>query len=414
MTYRRLLMLALALCLSLSGAALAQKDIADNGEERPLLMAHYMPWYQTPDVSGVWGWHWTMDHFYPTQTDADGRPQIASQFMPLTGAYDSQDDAILEYQVLLMKLSGIDGVIVDWYGTADFNDYPAINAATNKLFEYITRAGLNFIICYEDRTLAAMTSDGRLNTETAIEQGQADIEYAAAQWFGSDAYVTYQDQPLLFVYGPLYFRQADNWTQIFENVNPTPALVTLDQYLSFVAVSGYPWPPMHMSGGIELGQPVLESYLERFYRNAQRRDLIVGTAFPGFFDIYEQAGVRSSYGYIDARDGETLRWTLDTAIDQGAEIVQLATWNDYGEGTMIEPTEEYGYQYLAMIQETRRNLDTDFEPTPDDLTLPLRLFEARRAYADDSTVNAELDQVFDAIVTGDLDTARDILDAYSE
>jgi hypothetical protein len=70
-----------------------------------------MPWYQTPDVSGYWGWHWTMNHFDPNQVDDDGRRQIASQFMPLTGAYDSQDNAIIEYQVLLMKLSGMDGVM---------------------------------------------------------------------------------------------------------------------------------------------------------------------------------------------------------------------------------------------------------------------------------------------------------------
>jgi hypothetical protein len=39
---------------------------------------------------------------------------IASHFHPLTGPYDSSNDALLEYQVMLMKLSRIDGVIVDW------------------------------------------------------------------------------------------------------------------------------------------------------------------------------------------------------------------------------------------------------------------------------------------------------------
>lgn len=81
--------------------------------QRPLLMAHYMPWYQTPDVSGYWGWHWTMDHFDPSQEDDAGRPEIASHYLPLTGPYDSRDQLILEYQTLLVKISGIDGVIVD-------------------------------------------------------------------------------------------------------------------------------------------------------------------------------------------------------------------------------------------------------------------------------------------------------------
>jgi len=385
---------------------------AASQENRPLLLAHYMPWYQTPEVSGYWGWHWTMDHFNPSEKDADGRPQIASQFMPLTGPYDSQDDGVLEYQVLLMKLSGIDGVIVDWYGAANYNDYATINAATEKLFDIITRAGMRFAICYEDRSVMTMVNDGRLTTQSAVEQGQADIAYIAENWFSSDAYATYEDQPLLFVYGPLYFRQPNDWTAIFEGIEPTPALITLDQRLSFASLSGYPWPPMQMSAGIELAPAALQSYLELFYRNAQRRDFIVGSAFPGFHDIYEEAGIRSSYGYIDARDGETLRETLEMALAQNADIVQLVTWNDYGEGTNIEPTEEYGYQYLEIIQQARQGIDDNFAPTADDLQLPMRLLQARRAHIGDDEINAELDRAFEAIIAGDFAAAQAILDAY--
>lgn len=404
----RLLLLILCL-LPASMVSYAQEEVP---QERPLLLAHYMPWYQTPDVSGYWGWHWTMDHFDPSQTDADGRQQVASQFMPLTGPYDSQDEAILEYQVLLMKLSGLDGVIVDWYGTEDYNDYAAINAATGKLFDTITRAGLNFVICYEDRTLGTMTSDEHMTHEEAIAQGQEDIAYAQAQWFSSDAYVTYQEQPLLFVFGPLYFRQVDHWEAIFSVLDPAPALVTLDGHLGFAALTSYPWLPMEMSAGIELPQTILQSYLERFYRNAQRTEMIVGTAFPGFYDIYEKADVRSSYGYIDARDGDTLRETLAMALEQDPAIVQFATWNDYGEGTTIEPTEEYDYQYLEIIQATRQELDSSFDTAPGDLRLPMLLLLARRAYADDADVQAELDGVFDAIVAGDFEAAQAILEQY--
>lgn len=58
-------------------------------------------------------------------------------------------------------------------------------------------------------------------------------------------------------------------------------------------------------------------------------------------------------------------------------MIQLVTtWNDYGEGTNIESTEETGYQYLEIIQQ----LDTqEFVFTPEDLRLPLQLFNARIA-----------------------------------
>ncbi|MBE2268646.1 MAG: DUF5110 domain-containing protein [Anaerolinea sp.] len=377
--------------------------IEQTASERPLLLAHYMAWYQTPQVSGQWGWHWTMNHFTPPD-------ELASHYTPLTGAYDSQDEAVLEYQALLMKLSGIDGVIVDWYGTAQYNDYASINAATGKLFEVMARAGLSFVICYEDRTIQTMIDGGRLSGAAILEQGQRDLRYAAEHWFGAENYVRYQGQPLVFVFGPLYFRQFTDWETIFDGLTPTPALVTLDNFLAFGSLTNYPWPPMSMSGGIELPLASLEGYLARFYRNAQRRDLIVGSAFPGFHDIYAQAGVRSSYGSIDARGGETLRSTLDMALAQGAQIVQLVTWNDYGEGTMIEPTEEYGYQYLEIVQAARASLDGSFAADAELLRLPLRLLELRRAYVGDAVANAALDRAFDALIAGDFGSAQAILD----
>ncbi|MBL7202561.1 MAG: hypothetical protein ISS56_20695, partial [Anaerolineae bacterium] len=48
----------------------------------------------------------------------------------------------------------------------------------------------------------------------------------------------------------------------------------------------------------------------------------------------------------------------------------------------------------------------------DDLRLPLRLFQLRQKHANDAEANARLDQVFDAILAGDLDLARAILDDY--
>jgi hypothetical protein len=393
--------------LSLSSVQAQEAD--ETSDERPLLLAHYMPWYQTPEVSGVWGWHWTMDHFNPEQTDENGNPEIASQFMPLTGPYDSQDEDVLEYQVLLMKLSGIDGVIVDWYGTANYADYPAINDSTNALFEYTKKAGLNFTICYEDRTLMAMTGANVLDSEEANVQAKEDIEYAAETWFRDKSYTRFSEQPLLFTFGPLYFRTPDDWEGIFADLEAPPAMVTLDGYLDWWALSSYPWPPMERSGGIEMLPAVLESYLDLFYRNARRRDLIVGSAFPGFFDIYEEAGVRTSYGHIPANNGETMRMTFEKALESEADIIQLVTWNDYGEGTNIEPTEETGYSYLEYIQQQRREMDEIFTFTSEDLTLPLEIFNLRKANPDDAEINAQLDAAFDAIVAGNVEDARAIL-----
>ncbi len=378
----------------------------------PLFLAHYMPWYQTPAESGYWGWHWTMDHFNPAETDANGRPEIASHFTPLTGPYDSRDDALLEYQIMLMKLSGIHGVIVDWYGMEDFWDYGTINASTHKLFDHLQRAGMYFAICYEDRTVKNMLDNGHLPADARLPHGREVMAYLQDTWFQSPNYLKYTDptgetRPVLFVFGnPPYFTRTD-WATLFDGLTPAPLLITEDDPLPPAAPFSYPWPPMGLSLGGELTPTALIGYLTAFYHKAENWDYLVAGAFPGFHDIYAEAGVGNSYGYLDAQIGETFRLTLQTALAADPDVIQLITWNDYGEGTNLEPTEEYRYQYLEILQDTHRTLDPAFPFTPDDLTLPLQIYTLRQT-ADDA-LNQQLDQVVAAVLGGKLDEARAIL-----
>jgi hypothetical protein len=370
----------------------------------PLLLAHYMPWYQTPDESGYWGWHWTMDHFDPNQTDENGRRQIASHYMPLTGPYDSNDDALLEYQVLLMRLSGIDGIIVDWYGMEGFRDYGVLDRATRRLFQAAQKAGLTFSICYEDQSIMHMVNDNRIPKEEALPHGQEVMLYMEENWFNDPAYLKYGDQPVLFTFGPQYFKSANDWEELFSVLQTPAALVTLDKHRVANQLASYPWPPMQ---GMDLNSAVIEAYLEQFYRAARRDDYIVGGAFPGFNDIYEEAGVRSSYGFLDAEAGELFRMTLRMALEQNPNVIQLVTWNDYGEGTIIEPTEEFGYRYLEILQETRKGLSPEFAFTAEDLQLPLGLFELRQAGEVEA---ARLDEAAAAIIAGDVTGARAVIE----
>ena len=383
--------------------------------QRPLLMAHTMPWYQAPPVSGAWGWHWTMEHFNPANRDENGRRDIASHYTPLTGPYDSSDAAILEYQVLLMKLSGIDGVIVDWYGIEDFWDYGVINESTQELFEAVKKAGLLFAICYEDQTVRHMVDNEHLAVGDVYAHGQDVMRHLDASWFGDDAYLRFAGQPLLFLFGPQYFKNAADWDTLTSVLDTPPALVTLDKHTESAGVASFPWPPMWASKNGVLTQEALESYLTGFYKKAEPGNYSVAGAVAGFQDIYEEAGVGSSYGYLDPQGGETFRLTLEMAVAQSPDVIQLITWNDYGEGTIIEPTVEFGYQYLEMIQDTRRTTDdAAFAFEASDLQLPLQLLDARRRYAGDGDAKARLDEAYDALIAAAPDEAAAIIAEYAE
>ncbi|MDZ7346295.1 MAG: glycoside hydrolase family 71/99-like protein, partial [candidate division KSB1 bacterium] len=307
------------------------------GKTRPQFLAHYMPWYQTPEISGYWGWHWTMNHFNPEKRDPNGRREIASHYYPLTGPYDSQDMDILEYQCLLMKISGIDGVIVDWYGMEPFWDYGVLNESTHALFDAARRFKLSFAVCYEDQSIKHMVENGRLSASEALAHGKQVMWYLQNQWFGDDAYLKLDGRPVLLVFGPQYFTESSQWTAMFADLPTAPLFFTEDNRLGPAAVGAYPWPPMWKSNaqGI-LTQEALDEYLNLFYAKAKAWPYLVAGAFAGFRDIYKQAGVGAGDGVLDHRNGEVFRSTLQKAMDNHADVIQLVTWNDYGEGTMIE------------------------------------------------------------------------------
>ena len=387
------------LLLALSALGAAPKPV----------MVHYMPWFVGKPYSGSWGWHWTMNHYNPDIMDGSGRRQIASQYYPLIGPYDSSDPVVLEYHVLLMKLAGIDGVIVDWYGQTSCLDYGTINQSTANLFTCTKKAGLKFSICYEDQSVQHMIDSGCIPANSGISQAQLAMLYLQSNYFSHSSYLRLSNQPVLLNFGPQYFKTNSQWQTIFSALNATnqPAFFTEDNKLA-AGMGAFPWPPMWMTGGgtNALSQTQLENYLINFQASGAAWPAFVGGGWPRFNDIYQQAGVHASYGYLDDRNGDTLRQTARRAMTNSAALVQMVTWNDFGEGTIVEPTLENGYRDLGILQDLRRQyLQTNFAYTTNDLTMALRFYNLRRQYGNYPTLAAELNRAFTNIVTGNLAAA---------
>lgn len=357
-----------------------------------------------------------MNHYDPVWTDATGRRELASWYYPEIGPYDSMDPLVMEYQVLLMKLAGIDGVIVDWYGVDDFVDYPGIEERTRAMLGWVERAGLTFCLCYEDRTIAAEIEFGHISAAEGILHAQMAMSHAEEVYFSSPSYQRLDGKPVLLNFGPVYFLSSRDWNQILSVLSTTnqPAFFTLHQRL-LPAMGAFSWPPMWLapSDG-EMTVATLESYLNSLEQTAASAPwpAFISSAFPRFHDIYAEAGVSESYGRISDREGATFRETLARGMTNASAMVQLVTWNDYGEGTQVEPTREFGHRDLEAVQELRRlHLDAGFVGEGRDLELPGRLLAQRRKHGDDLVLSGEMDRVFENIVNGDLALAGRRLDA---
>jgi acetyl esterase/lipase len=312
-----------------------------------------------------------MNHFDPERIGWDGRREIASHETPLIGPYDSGDDHALECQVLLMKLAGIDGVIIDWYGTGELFDHAANHRHTERLVTWIKRARLKFAVCYEDQAVKTLPAGAD------VAQAERDLAWAERHWFGDPAYVRHDGRPVLLVFGPQHL----SWNFALAS---KPLVYGLPHLAKPHHLEGiFAWPPV--TGGKVSTPEVWRKELGLIYG---REEALIATAFPGFKDIYRQAGLHDSYGSIDARGGKTFVESLELAIESRAPIIQLATWNDYGEGTVLEPTRSNGYRYLEHIQRLRRagNLA--------DLRLPVVLYQSRKRGGDAAVLDQAAERLF--------------------
>ncbi len=356
---------------------------------------HYMPWFQAKPTNKDWGWHWTMGKTNPDLV-VNGKRQIAAHFTPSIGPYDSSDPDVIEYHVQLMKLAGVDGVLLDWYGNVDCMDYGQIHKAATKFIDVATRAKLTFALVYEDRTVPNLIKEGKFSKDRAESQGNTLLRWLQADWFKKPNYVRIEGRPLFMVFGPEYYK-GEAWNAVFDGLSPRPYFLTLDSKQG-PADGAFGWPQPKGSW-----RSNLESYL------ARSKDLPfqIPPAFPRFHDYYQDAGLHDSWGRIEDESGKTFRETLDRALGDPSPFVQLVTWNDWGEGTQIEPSVELGTRDLEILQGVRKRLSPGFRATTSDLRLPKRLFDLRKNGAKDKT---KLDRASQLLLAGDAVGARKLIE----
>jgi hypothetical protein len=320
---------------------------------RPMVLVHVMPWFESKSMSGRWGWHWTME-----KTDPD-KGALASHDRPACGPYDSGDPAVIATQVALMKAAGIDGAIIDWNGPDGFDDYAMIHRNTTLLIAELKKAGLKFALCVEDNPGHRFMKERKLTRTKATTKVAASFAWADAHWLNDPAYVRLGERPTLFIFGPQYLDEAE-WSAIRASLQQNPLVYALPHLSRRPGVDGaFAWVPVS-EGKSVTSEAWTKELAELYVGEIKAGRPTVAVAFPGYRDFYAQAGAGKSYGSIDYRDGRTFADSFDQAMRSGAPIVQIATWNDYGEGTGIEPTAERGLRDLELL---RKRLRPEADPT---------------------------------------------------
>jgi carbohydrate binding protein with CBM6 domain/putative Ig domain-containing protein len=406
---------------------------------------HYMPWFFAPrnpgtgvtnytlnvNATGSWGFHWTQDgskanpNTFTNVTDYTGATvsvrNVDAHYHPLIGPYDGSDPDVLEYHLLLMKLSGIDGVMIDWYGLGGNGaaDAGANQVNSAAIISDIGNVGLKYGLVMED---AAWTN------------AQANGNFAVSNYFTDPNYIKLGDMrgslasnanaPLVCVFGPQQFKTPGEWNSYLSG-NTKAFLPLYNQAAQIGTDAGgtFMWP--NPQSGQNGTPPAWYANTANYYTGGATtlhnnkteagttlgNNVTLGTAYQGFFDFYltNAASTASDADGIIPRNynGNTLSSTL-SLFNQNKSVMdglQIATWNDFSEGTMIEPTVEFGFASLDTIQKF-----TGVSYTENDLKQVYRLFTLRKQYVGNSTIQSELNQVFNYFIQLDIANAKSLMD----
>ena len=353
---------------------------------------HYMPWFVAKDgINNQWGIHWTMNGAYPDVFGTDGLRNIASHYYPLIGPYSTNDPLVIDYHLLLMKYAGIDGILINWYGQVGSNgDINQLLNHSNTIIDRTGESGLKFSVVMEDRF-----SRDLVDVTT-------NLKYLNDNYYTHDQYIKIAGDPLLLIFGPITVLNGSDWTTLLNSTSANERFLPLWYHTNKTGVN-------NASGEYAWVYETSTTGLAEFYDNVATDKIIGGAAYPGFNDYYTEGRWNTAALDWTIEVGTaTLKGTLDLASENADKLdfVQLITWNDYGEGTMIEPTVEFGFTFLEEIQKF-----TGVGYGLSELELIHELFTKQKKYTeqDDKETLASLKQAYYYLVSLRVDEARAVI-----
>jgi hypothetical protein len=360
------------------------------------IVMHYMPWFETNlSNNGNWGQHWTMINKDPNVIiDNSGKRQIASYYYPLIGPYHSGDPEVIEYHLLLMKYSGVDAAVIDWYGIHDVHDYKINFDNTDKLIKRTKEIGLDFGIVYEPYTTSKVEEiTGKSKITVAIE----DLKFLKNNYFNQSNYLKIKNETAFLAFGNNF--TANEWNTIFNSSSVFPKMYFL-QYLTNSLATIIPSP------GEFFWVNSSDSSGQSNWNSSFTGTKITG-AYPGFKDFYVPGGWTSNHLNWEIEvSATTLRDRLNLVRNLKSDVVQIQTFNDFGEGTMLEPTVEFGFSFLNELQK--------FAGVPystRELELVYKYYILRTKYK--STVTySQTKEIFNSLITLNVNEAEALINKY--
>jgi hypothetical protein len=293
----RRLLLGLLVVLVVPAPALAGSRVS----------AFYYPWYGTSATDGSYE-HWSQDGHSPPN-------DIASSYYPASGLYSSSDQLVVAAQMDEIRSAGIDEIAVSWWGRGSAEDarMPLVVAAARSR---------GIAVAAHLEPYAGRTVDSTV----------ADVAYLAS----TDGIRTF------YVYRALDLPAAD-WAAARTALHAFPGTVVYAQtpFAGAAAVAGF--DGIYTYDIVTYGGNTFRRICDEAHA---MRLLCAPSVGPGY-DARRGSG---DPVLKRRRDGRTYDSMWQLAIASGADRVTITSFNEWHEGTQIEPAvprRRAHYRYLS-------------------------------------------------------------------
>ena len=307
------------------------------GEEQSAVsrrvLTFYYPWYGTPDGPGGAGRtvHWG-------RIDAANKDIAASTNYPALGAYDSHDPNVLDQHCRWAKRASIDTFIVSWWGHNSFSD-----RATEKILDSCRRHGLSACIYYETVP------------RPQTPQSTADDIVKVLNKYGKHpAHLKVDGKPVVFVYGrALQQLGLTAWLKAIEIINEKykEGVTAIGDQFSHGAARVFDGIHTYNTAGSLRGKTPsdVRKWAAGTYRSwvqlaDQAGKISAITVIPG----YDDTKIRKPGLAVERYDGELYHVQWEEAIKADPHWVLITSFNEWHEGSEIEPSLQYKQRYLEL------------------------------------------------------------------
>ena len=314
------------------------------------VLAFYYPWYGRPDgPGGNNSWvHWD-------GVDPKAKTIASSLHYPVLGAYDSLDAKIIAQHTAWAKQADIDALVVSWWGPGTIED-----RAMPLVLDACAQAGIGACIYYEH--VLPANPDQQEAGHGGPDQAAHQITEALDRFADHPAYMKIDGRPVVFTYVRVNEElDRDGWREAMEKLresrwNPIVVADRPDRPIRHLFDGWHTYDPMgsYHHARDEFGS--VEAWADHAFndwvdRAAAHRNIACVSITPGYDDRY----FRSPGVYVEREGTKTYETMWAKAIEASPDWVLIVSFNEWHEGSEIEPSVERGRAALDITaREARR------------------------------------------------------------